>query len=598
MSLLGQLAVSIIGDTAQLKKTFKEIGDQASALQTDMQKLGKRVGDTGKTMIKWVTGPIATVGGGLLAIAQKTANAGDEIQKMALRTGFSAEALSEYKHAAELSGTSLESLEKGVKRMQKVLFDAEKGLSTANDAIDALGLSLEDLQGLSPEQQFDKLAMSIASIEDPSRRAALAQEIFGRAGTEMLPMLAAGADGIAQMRQEARDLGIVFSQEAADVAAQFNDDMDRLRKALGGVFQELGMKLIPIMTEEFIPAIKENVIPLIREFGEKIGNLIEWFSNLDPQWQKVIVAAGGFLAVLGPLLVVLGTVISSVSALAPVFVALTGPIGLAVAAVAGLIAIGITLYKNWDKVKYFAVQAWGYIKMVVLDAIHSMLIGLEKFTSFIPILNAKVTEAREKVGRMIDHERITLSARKAVYEMVELENQIRSTTENVTKQVPALNSNIKSMFSAVDAANSMAKAQGELAKKTDEATKALARLDARTREWVKRVGYPTGKSKEYLRQLGAAMKLEHELKLDIDYSKIGIPISQEKLPKFAAGGIVPGPIGKPQLAVVHGGEEIIPAGRSAPKTANITIYLDGRQIARAIGQPLTDEVRIRTGVKI
>lgn len=301
---------SILIDDTKANQSLAKTEDRATKVATSIQKLGGGVTKAGGVMAKWVTGPIAAVGGGLFALAQKTANTGDEIQKMALRTGFSTEALSEYRHAAELSGASLETVEKGVKRMQKVIFDAEKGLSTANDAFDALGLSLEDIQGLSPEEQFQKLSGAIADIEDPSRRAALAQEVFGRAGTEMLPMLSAGADGIADMRQEARDLGIVFDQEAADSAAQFNDDMDRLRKSFGGAFQELGTNLIPILVDQLIPAVRDNVVPAIKEFGERVGALIDWFTDLDPKWQKVIGLGAGFLAILGPVLVAVGTMIS------------------------------------------------------------------------------------------------------------------------------------------------------------------------------------------------------------------------------------------------------------------------------------------------
>ena len=58
---------------------------------------------------------------------------------MAKRTGFSTEALSELRFAAEQSGADLGTLEKGVKRMQSTLLDAELGLSTAVDALETAG---------------------------------------------------------------------------------------------------------------------------------------------------------------------------------------------------------------------------------------------------------------------------------------------------------------------------------------------------------------------------------------------------------------------------------------------------------------------------
>lgn len=391
----------------EMGRVNKEVEKAVKPIQQQFQAIGASVGNAGKKMSKFVSGPIAAAGAGLFAVAQKTASAGDAIQKMALRTGFSTEALSELKHAAELSGTSLDGIENSVRRMQRSVFDLERGLATQTEAFAAMGLALEDLQGLSPEEQFNKITMALADVEDESRRAAIAQQVFGRQGTALLPMLAAGSDGIAAMRQEARDLGIVFDQEAADAAAQFNDDMDRLKKAFGGVFQELGTRLIPIMVNDFIPAIKENIIPLLKDFGEKLTQMVQWFADLDPRWQKIIVAAAGFFAVLGPVLLVLGPVISSFGTIigllpkmAALFGVLTGPIGLVVAAIAGAIAIGVLLYKNWDTVKDKIGAIWrgmantviGFINKII-GALNGMIRGINTLQwsvpDWVPVIGGK-----------------------------------------------------------------------------------------------------------------------------------------------------------------------------------------------------------------
>ena len=169
---------------------------------------------------------------------------------------MSVEELSKLRHAAELSGTSLEGMENGVKRMQRTLLDAENGLSTAVDSLDMLGVSLDDIKGQSPEQQFKVLSEALAGVDDASRRAGLAQMVFGRAGTQMLPMLAAGKEGLAAMKQEAVDLGIVFDQEGADKAAEYNDALTKLGGAFNGIKFAIGSALIPVL------------IPLIEKFTE------------------------------------------------------------------------------------------------------------------------------------------------------------------------------------------------------------------------------------------------------------------------------------------------------------------------------------------
>lgn len=393
MPEIGSIFIKIGATTEEFRKKMDEVAGRLEATKKRFESVGKSISGTGKNLSKWVTAPIVGVAAGLSALVLKTAAAGDEIQKMSLRTGFSAKALSEYKHVCELSGTSLGALENAVKRMQKGLLDAEQGSKTATDSLGVLGLTVKDLQGLSPEQQFDKIAAAIANIENPTIRAALAQEVFGRAGTELLPMLAAGGKGIKEMREEARRLGIVFDKEAADAAAKFIDDLGCLKKAVGGVFIAVGKDLLPVMTNQLIPVLRENLVPVVKRFSELLAKLIKWFVELNPRWQAIILAAVGLSAALGPVLVAIGSFISFVGTLigllpllGAVFAALTSPIGLAVAAIATMIAIGVLLYKNWDTIKTKAIELWMHITDVwnvicsvtktVWNAISSFLVNL------------------------------------------------------------------------------------------------------------------------------------------------------------------------------------------------------------------------------
>jgi len=398
--------------TDTLSKLFVRIGADASGFEKAMNKiqsktatLGKKLTNTGAAMTKGITAPILGATAALYGIAQKTANAGDEIQKMALRTGFSTEALSEFKHAAEISGTSIDSMEKGVKRMQRTLFDAERGLSTATEALGALGLSYEELNGLSPEEQFTKISMSLADVEDASKKSAIAQQIFGRAGTDLLPMLAEGSEGIAALRQEAHDLGIVFDQESADAAAKFNDDLDRLKKSFTGIFQELGNKLIPIFVDDLMPLIQEKLVPAVQNFADKIAGLIKWFADLPGPIQKFILILVGLLAAAGPVLVIAGQLITAISAIMPLIYTLGGFIsGLAlgpIAIIAGAVAGLYLVWKNWDKivdyVKGFAamikdilspltegiVNAFTGMKDAVIGVFEFMWNGIKKIINWI-----------------------------------------------------------------------------------------------------------------------------------------------------------------------------------------------------------------------
>ncbi|MCK5020858.1 MAG: hypothetical protein KAS32_27810, partial [Candidatus Peribacteraceae bacterium] len=175
----------VIKGTDKASGVFKGIGISAKKMGVAMTAVG-----------------VAAIGMGVASV-KAFAAAGDEVQKMALRTSFSTEALSELKHAAELSGASLNTIEKASKKLSKAMVDASDGLETYKRAFDKLGLSTADLMKLSPEEQFNAVSQALADLENETLKVALAQDLFGRAGTQLLPMLEQGAEGIKDMRQEA-----------------------------------------------------------------------------------------------------------------------------------------------------------------------------------------------------------------------------------------------------------------------------------------------------------------------------------------------------------------------------------------------------------
>lgn len=257
--------IVVKANTAQADKGIKGLTNRMGGLKTAAIGVGIAAG--------------AAAVGGIAAFAKSSigafAQAGDEVQKMALRTGFTTEALSELKHAAELSGASLGSMENGVKRMQRTILDAENGLSTATDAFEMLGIEMADVEGKTPEEQFTLLSGALADVEDASRRSALAQQVFGRAGTQLLPMLAAGKDGLAAMRQEAHDLGMVFDQEAADSAAKYQDSLTKLSGAFNGIKFAVGSALVPVL----IPLI-EKLTQIATVSQKYVGPVMQIIGNI------------------------------------------------------------------------------------------------------------------------------------------------------------------------------------------------------------------------------------------------------------------------------------------------------------------------------
>ncbi|MFM7836229.1 MAG: hypothetical protein ACKPJD_30910, partial [Planctomycetaceae bacterium] len=204
--------VELFADDTKLVRGLRAAERRLKAFGESVQSIGKKTMGLGAAIV----GPI-------VAAAAAFNEAGSRLDDMSQRTGISVEALSELGYAAQLSGSDLETLEGGVRKMQKFLASAAEGSAGATQALAALGLTVAELQGLSPDQQFEKLADRIAKISDPAMRTAAAMEIFGKTGTNLLPLMQNGAAGIQAFRQEAQQLGLVMSTEDAQAAAAFGD---------------------------------------------------------------------------------------------------------------------------------------------------------------------------------------------------------------------------------------------------------------------------------------------------------------------------------------------------------------------------------------
>lgn len=336
--------------------------DKASA---KLKKLGGSVEAMSKKFRK--AGMVMTAMGAGLALAMGKlvtgySKAGDEVAKMAKRTGFSTVALSELRHVAKITGMDLAGIEKATKKMSKTIVDASYGLETYTRIFDQLGLSIEEVQAMQPEEQFWTIASAMSSLEDHTMKVAIAQDMFGRAGTKMLPMLEETAEGIDALRQEAHDLNVVFDAEAAAAAEAFEDAKTRLTTSLKGLGATIAEKLMPHL-EELIVNIKDTITK-VTDWVKEHPKLTEALVKFGLALTALCVTGGpmlllasylpkmvaGFMALKGALLtsVIPALVKATLAFIAMLAVmgpwgwaALLGGIAAAGAAIAGLAGFGL-----------------------------------------------------------------------------------------------------------------------------------------------------------------------------------------------------------------------------------------------------------------
>lgn len=179
----------------------------------------------------------AITGAGLAAFVKSSIDAADEMGKLSQRVGVGTEALSALNYAASLSDVSTESMANGLKKLAVNAADTAKGTGEARDAFAALGINVKDSTGnlKGADVLMGEVAAQFAQFEDGAAKTALAVKLFGKAGADLIPMLNAGAQGLADMRAEAERLGIIISPEQAKAAEEFNDSLTRMESRAKGV---------------------------------------------------------------------------------------------------------------------------------------------------------------------------------------------------------------------------------------------------------------------------------------------------------------------------------------------------------------------------
>jgi hypothetical protein len=315
------------------------------------------------------------LGGGILAGfggAVKTfTDMGSHLDTLSKETGVSVEALSTLGFAAEATGLSAETLEHSFRHMSREMREAYKGAGAATGTLTVLGLSAAQLKQLSPDEQFRRIGVALQGIPDPAIRSALAMKIFGRAGTELLPLFAEGAAGLAKLEARARELGVVFSGPEAKAAKEFRGALLELWAVVKMGVAQVGAALVPELKQVVIwlTSAAQTVVRFVRE-------------NRGIILVAAGVAAG--IAAVGAALIGLGAVIQFVGAafafLATVVGAAIGvvsflisPLGLIIAGVvaAGAAVLYFTglggralgaLGEVFGRVKTVAIGAWGGIK--------------------------------------------------------------------------------------------------------------------------------------------------------------------------------------------------------------------------------------------
>lgn len=233
------------------------------------------------------------------------------------------------------------------------------------DTMDNLGVSFYDADGkMKPlKTQVELLKKAFEGLTPEQQQNALVTLYGQESLSGMMALIDKGPDSLGKLTKSLKD----SDGAADDMARTMQDNMNSSIEQMFGAFESAAI------------VIQKILAPSIKKVADAISGLVEKFVSAPESTQKLIVAIGLIVAAIGPLIFIIGSVIIWINrvkvALALMGTSMSGvilPVLGIVAAISALIAIGVLVYKNWDKIAAFGKQVWKNITMFVSDTANSI----------------------------------------------------------------------------------------------------------------------------------------------------------------------------------------------------------------------------------
>ena len=384
---------------------FKKLNNQFGKFRRSLSNVTSQVQSAASKLALPLTAAAGAVGFSLSQMMSKFLSVGDSIDKASIRLGVPVEKLQNLRYAAQMSGGSVEVMDKSLAKFNENIAKAASGNNKdLADLMKKLGISLRDANGnlRNAADVLPEFAEGLKRNKDAGLRARMAIAAFGEEGQALIPMLEGGAEGLADMEKRAKDLGLAMSETDVKSAANLGDRFTELGMVFDSFGNTLSAKIAPILAPiindltEFIAKNKEAFSARISQAVETFANALKRidFAKLADTCTKALDAVGSFfdaiggfetvlkviaglfvlklvggvLSFAGSLVTLGGTFASLIPLLAKVglaFATSLGPVGLIIAAVAAGAAL---IVANWDTIGPYFTKLWDSICAVFTSA--------------------------------------------------------------------------------------------------------------------------------------------------------------------------------------------------------------------------------------
>lgn len=242
-----------------IEEKMKETAERGDSMSAQLAEAGERI-ESALSMVGIGIG-IQEVTDRLKEMVAGTIDAAVELGHLSQQTGINVEQLSSLKFLSEETGVSFEALTKGFKKLSTNVFELHQGSKQATESFGALHLSQRDVEAAGNDmlRVLELVADKFKDMPDGIQKNAIATQLFGRAGQELIPILNQGSEAIEEYAAKGRAMGIVFDEEGIKKMEAVHQRIADLKAAYQGLSIEL--------TDDLAPALKYVAERMMQALG-------------------------------------------------------------------------------------------------------------------------------------------------------------------------------------------------------------------------------------------------------------------------------------------------------------------------------------------
>ncbi len=316
----------------QTAQKMAEAKSHMSELRAEMRAAGEDGAGGFKGLLEGLTAPLESLEalkGSLAGFAElvagafvveqiadwvkETAEAAEQIERLGAMLGLTTDQVQRFTTTVTLSGGDADQTALQMERLQLKLAQVGSASNPAAAALKALSINAEEFRRLDMQGQLEALAEAFSRFEDGPTKTAVAMELLGRAGAQMIPYLNRGKEGMAELGKTASDTGVIMRAEDVKAMAEVAEASKALGLAIKALGQDIAIDLIvPVkFAIDFLTKFVEELdlaLKLLREFHAlhvESGNLellapggVEKFplpdvgAGADPSWGRNVTVHG------------------------------------------------------------------------------------------------------------------------------------------------------------------------------------------------------------------------------------------------------------------------------------------------------------------